>query len=59
MKYTVDGRKVTARKARRIEKKNQKIFDEVMNGGDFSKLLNIEFLFGEEVENACRAAKEH
>ena len=37
MKYTVDGRKVTARKARRIEKKNQKIFAEVMNGGDFSK----------------------
>ena len=59
MKYTVDGRKVTAKKARRIEKKNQKIFDEVMNGGDFSKLLNIEFLFGEEVENACKVNKGH
>lgn len=58
MKYTVDGRKVTERKVRRIEKKNRQILDDVMNGGDFSKLLNIEFLFGKEVEKACKANKK-
>lgn len=57
MKYLVDGRQITETEAEEIQERNQQIFDSVMNGSDFSKLLDITFTFGEEVEQAEKARR--
>ena len=57
MKYLVDGRQITETEAEEIQARNQQIFDSVMNGSDFSKLLDITFTFGEEVEQAEKARR--
>lgn len=58
MKYLVDGRQITETEAEEIQERNQQIFDSVMNGNDFSKLLDITFMFGEEVEQAEKEARK-
>lgn len=57
MKYLVDGRQITETEAEEIQERNQQIFNSVMNGSDFSKLLDITFTFGEEVEQAEKARR--
>ena len=59
MKYLVDGRQITESEAEEIQERNRQIFDSVMNGNDFSKLLDITFMFGEDVEQAERARKKN
>lgn len=57
--YTKDGRKLTDTEADEIRAANQKIFEEAENSGDISKLLNIEWLFSEEVIKATEGEKNY
>lgn len=58
MKYLVDGRQITETEAEEITAKNNQIWERFENSGDFAVLLDITFMFGEEVEQAEKEARK-